>query len=40
MLLSTDGDWLNSIFNAKNKITKKYNQNKIPLPKGKNLNKI
>ena len=24
MLLSTDGDWLNNIFNAKNKITKKY----------------
>ena len=22
MLLSTDGDWLNSIFNAKNKVTK------------------
>ena len=36
MLLSTDGDWLNNIFNAKNKITKKYIiKIKFPLPKGK-----
>ena len=36
MLLSTDGDWLNSIFNAKNKVTKKYIiKIKFPLPKGK-----
>ena len=36
MLLSTDGDWLNNIFNAKNKITKKYIiKIKIPLQKGK-----
>ena len=36
MLLSTDGDWLNNIFNAKNKITKKYIiKIKSPLPKGK-----
>ena len=36
MLLSTDGDWLNSIFNAKNKVTKKYIiKIKFSLPKGK-----
>ena len=36
MLLSTDGDWLNNMFNAKNKITKKYIiKIKFPLPKGK-----
>ena len=36
MLLSTDGDWLNSIFNAKNKVTKNYIiKIKFPLPKGK-----
>ena len=36
MLLSTDGDWLNSIFNARNKVEKKYIVKvKTPLNKNK-----
>jgi pseudouridine synthase len=36
MLLSTDGDWLNSIFHSRNKIEKKYIVKvKTPLTKGK-----
>lgn len=36
MLLSTDGDWLNKLFNAKNKISKKYLiKIKNSFPKGK-----
>ena len=36
MLLSTDGDWLNSIFHSRNKVEKKYIVKvKTPLSKGK-----